>query len=120
MRFIKKLEDTTFLVGQPLQLVCTYRGTPRVYATWKKDGKAIWASYQYNVKSTDSWSVLDILNSDRPDAAGSYTCEISNAAGSDVCHARVRLGKVSQLTTHHQLLRHSLPGQHPNVEVVDR
>lgn len=100
--FIKKLEDTTFLVGQPLQLVCTYCGTPRVYASWKKDGKPIWASYQYNVKSSDSWSILDILNSDRPDAAGTYSCEISNGAGSDVCYAHVRLGNGSKLSTHPQ------------------
>lgn len=94
VRFIKKLEDTTFIVGQPLKLVCTYAGSPRVYVSWKKDGKPIWASYQYNVKTTDSTCVLDILNSDRPDAAGTYCCEISNGAGADACFARVSLGKV--------------------------
>lgn len=94
VRFIKKLEDTTFIVGQPLKLVCTYAGSPRVYVSWKKDGKPIWASYQYNVKTTDSTCVLDILNSDRPDAAGTYCCEISNGAGADACFAHVSLGKV--------------------------
>lgn len=91
VRFIKQLEDTTFIVGQPLKLVCTYTGSPRVSVTWKKDGKLIWASYQYNMKSTDSACVLDILSSDGPNAAGTYSCEISNSAGKDVCHAHVRL-----------------------------
>lgn len=99
MRFITKLEDTTFLVGQPLKLVCTFSGSQRVYVTWKKDGKLIWASYQYNVKTTDSSCVLEVLNSDRPEAAGTYTCEISNDAGSDVCHARVSLGNITNPNT---------------------
>lgn len=95
VRFIKKLEDTAFIVGQPLKLVCTYTGSQRVYVTWKKDDKLIWASYQYNVKTTDSACILEVLNSDRPEAAGTYTCEISNSIGTDVCHARVSLGKVT-------------------------
>lgn len=94
VRFTKQLEDTTFIVGQPLKLVCTYTGSQRVSVTWKKDGKLIWASYQYNIKTTDSTCILDVLSSDRPDAAGTYTCEISNGAGNDVCHAHVSLGKV--------------------------
>ena len=95
VRFIKMLEDTTFIVGQPLKLVCTYAGSQRVYVTWKKDNKDIWASYQYNVKTTASTCILEVLNSDRPEAAGTYTCEISNGAGTDVCHARVSLGNVT-------------------------
>jgi len=96
VRFIKKLEDITFMVGQPLTLACSYVGTQRIYVTWKKDGKLIWASYQYNVRTTASCSLLDVLTSDRPEAAGTYTCEISNSAGTDVCHARVSLGKVTK------------------------
>ncbi|KAI4795897.1 hypothetical protein KUCAC02_029578 [Chaenocephalus aceratus] len=99
VRFVKKLEDTSFLVGKPLTLACTYAGSQRVYVTWKKDSKMIWASYQYNVRTTDSVCFLDVLNSDRPEAAGTYTCEVSNKAGTDVCHARVTLGKVTTLNT---------------------
>ncbi len=60
--------------------------------TWKKDDKLIWASYQYNVKTTDSLCVLEVLNSERAAAAGKYTCEISNAEGTDTCHAHVKIG----------------------------
>ncbi|KAK0143511.1 Titin [Merluccius polli] len=93
VRFIKKLEDTSVIVGQPLKLVCTYTGSQRVHVTWKKDDKLIWASYQYNVLTTDSTCSLEVLYSDRPAAAGKYSCEISNEAGRDVCHAHVTLGK---------------------------
>lgn len=60
--------------------------------TWRKDGKVIWASYQYNMKTTEEACVLQVLNSDREEAAGTYSCEISNAGGRDVCHANVKLG----------------------------
>ncbi|XP_068457588.1 titin-like [Clinocottus analis] len=91
VRFIQKLQDSAFSVGRPLTLRCSYAGSQRVCVTWRKDGRLIWASYQYNVRTTDSCCVLDVLNSDRPEAAGMYTCEISNSAGTDVCHARVSL-----------------------------
>lgn len=94
MRFVKKLEDHTFRVGQSLKLLCTYSGSQRVHVTWKKDDKLIWASYQYNVRTTDSTCFLEVLYSDRPEAAGKYSCEISNGVGTDICHANVSLGKV--------------------------
>lgn len=67
--------------------------------SWKKDGRPIWASYKYNVKTTDNFSVLEILNSDRLEAAGRYSCEISNSENSAICSAQVKLGKI--LTTKH-------------------
>lgn len=60
--------------------------------TWRKDGKPIWASYQYNMKTTEGACVLQVLNSDREEAAGTYSCEICNAGGRDVCQANVKLG----------------------------
>ena len=97
VRFIKKLEDTSFRVGQPLKLVCKYTGSQGVQVNWKKDDKMIWASYQYNVLTTDSTCSLEVLYSDRPAAAGNYSCEITNATGSDFCHAHVRLGNAKSI-----------------------
>lgn len=92
VRFVKKLEDVSHELGKPLRLLCTYTGSQRVHVTWKKDDKPIWASYQYNVKTTNSSCTLEVLNSDRAAAAGKYTCEISNAEGTDTCHAHVKIG----------------------------
>ncbi|XP_078030797.1 leucine-rich repeats and immunoglobulin-like domains protein 1 [Epinephelus lanceolatus] len=94
VRFVRKLEDMTFRVGQPLKLQVTYTGSQLIYVSWTKDGKPIWASYKYNVKKTDNSCVLEILNSDREEAAGRYSCEISNASSSAICHAHVTLEPV--------------------------
>ena len=91
VRFVKKLEDTSYRVGDPLSLSCTFAGSQRVYVSWTKDGKPIWASYKYNVKTTDSLCVLEVLNSDREEAAGLYCCQVSNAEGSATCDAYVSL-----------------------------
>lgn len=92
-RFVRKLKDTTFRVGQALTLRVAFTGSQKISVTWRKNGKLIWASYQYNVQTTDSGCRLDVLNSDREEACGRYTCEISNSEGSDICHANVKLGK---------------------------
>lgn len=65
-----------------------------VNVTWRKDGKLVWASYQYNVITTDSFCILELLNADRVTASGRYSCEVDNGLGSDRCEAQVSiLGK---------------------------
>lgn len=97
MRFLKELEDTTFRLGQPLLLYCVYSASPRVYVSWRKDGKPIWASYKYNVKNTNNSCVLEVLNNDQLEAAGRYSCEISNSENTAVCYAQIKLGKMSNM-----------------------
>lgn len=95
VHFVKKLKDISSEKGKPLRLEVTFAGTPRVNVTWKKDGELIWASYQYNVITTDSSCILEVLNTDRMEAAGRYSCEVDNGVGSDKCEAQVTmLGKV--------------------------
>lgn len=112
VRFVKTLEDTSYSLGHPLSLTCTYIGSQRVQVSWMKDGKPVWASYKYNVKTTDSSCILDILNSDREEAAGFYSCQVSNAEGSAVCDAYVicKTSKkgITPLTQHNTLPYHSL------------
>ncbi|XP_054909006.1 titin-like [Poeciliopsis prolifica] len=105
--FIKKLEDTTFRLGEPLSLYCGFSGSPRVYVSWRKDGRPIWASYKYNVKTTDNSSILEVLNSDRLEAAGRYSCEISNSENSAICSALVKLGKIQTTKQLKELISHS-------------
>lgn len=90
---MRKLRNTYYKIGHPLTLECTFTGSQRIYVSWMKDGKPIWASYKYNVKTTNFSSTLEVLNSDRPEAVGKYSCEISNSEGTDICHALVKIGK---------------------------
>lgn len=95
VHFVKKLRDISSEKGKTLRLEVSFAGTPRVNVTWKKDGKLIWASYQYNVITTDTSCILEVLNSDRMEAAGRYSCEVDNGVGSDRCEAQVSiLGKI--------------------------
>lgn len=105
VRLVKKLRDISSEKGKPLRLEVTFAGSPRVNVTWMKDGKFIWASYQYNVYTTDTSCILEVLNSDRMEAAGRYSCEVDNGVGSDKCEAQVTiLGKIISLNIDIQLL----------------
>lgn len=89
---MRKLRNTYYKIGYPLMLECTFTGSQRIYVSWRKDGKPIWASYKYNVKTTKSSSTLEVLNSDRREAVGKYLCEISNSEGTAICQALVKIG----------------------------
>lgn len=98
VHFLKKLKDVSSEKGKPLRLEVTFAGSPRVNVTWKKDDKHIWASYEYNVITTDTSCILEVLNTDKMEAAGRYSCEVDNGFGSDRCEARVSIiGKVCPL-----------------------
>lgn len=100
--FVKKLEDTSYSVGDPLSLMCTFTGSQPVHISWVKDGKPIWASYKYNVRTSESSCTLEVLNSDGDDAAGLYSCQISNGAGSTLCDAHVICKSSNKgIITHH-------------------
>uniref|UniRef100_H3CBC5 Ig-like domain-containing protein n=1 Tax=Tetraodon nigroviridis TaxID=99883 RepID=H3CBC5_TETNG len=91
VHFVKKLRDISCEKGKPLRLEVSFAGTPRVNVTWKKDGGLIWASYLYNVITTDTSCILEVLNSDRMEAAGTYSCHLDNGVGNDVCEAHVSI-----------------------------
>lgn len=95
VHFVKKLRDIFSEKGKLLRLEVTFAGTPRVSVSWKKDGKPIWASHQFNLINTDTSCILEVLNSDKMEAAGRYCCEVDNGVGSDRCEAQVSLlGKI--------------------------
>lgn len=80
------------MVGQPLRLQVTFTGGKHIHVSWSKDGMPIWASYKYNVKSAPGSCILEVLNYDREEAAGRYSCQISNASSTAVCHSNISLG----------------------------
>ena len=96
VHFVKKLWNISCEKGVPLRLEVTFAGTPRVEVTWRKDGDLIWASDQYNIIKTDTSCVLEVLNSNKMEAAGTYSCDVDNGVGSDKCEAQISiLGKIS-------------------------
>lgn len=99
VHFVKRLRNTFYKIGRPLTLECTFAGSQRIHVSWTKDSKPVWASYKYNVKTTDSSSALQVLNSDSREAVGRYSCEISNSESSAVCHSVVRIGTAAPPST---------------------
>lgn len=88
-RFVKKLKDLSVALGKKLKLQCEFKGAPKMFVTWYKDGKQLYASYRYNTKVTANTCILEALHESKADTAGRYSCEISNSYGTDMCHAQI-------------------------------
>lgn len=87
--FLKRLNDTVFPITSRLKLECTFTGAPKLFVTWYKDGKQLYASYRYNTKVTENSSILECLHECNEETPGKYSCEVSNSYGTDICHANV-------------------------------
>lgn len=87
--FLKRLIDTVLPNNSRLRLECTFTGAPKMFLTWYKDGKQLYASYRYNIKVTENSSILECLHECNKETPGKYSCEVSNSYGIDICHANV-------------------------------
>lgn len=88
--FVKKLTDLHLPMNRLLKLQCSFIGAPKIFVTWYKDGKQVYASYRYNTKVTPNLCILECLHSSSEETSGQYSCEIKNAYGTDICHAQVK------------------------------
>ena len=88
-RFVKKLQNLSIPMSQKLRLECIFMGAPKMFVTWYKDGKQLYASYRYNSKVTENSCIMECLHECNKETAGRYSCEITNPYGTDICHAQV-------------------------------
>lgn len=86
---MKKLKDFSIALGKKLRLECEFKGAPKMFVTWYKDGKQVYASYRYNTKVTKNSCILECLHPCNEETTGIYSCEVSNAYGTDICHAQI-------------------------------
>lgn len=88
-RFVKTLSNISIPMSQKLRLECTFNGAQKLFVTWFKDGRQLYASYRFNTKVTDNSCILECLHECDKNTTGKYSCEVSNAFGRDICHANV-------------------------------
>uniref|UniRef100_A0A7N4NJ03 Ig-like domain-containing protein n=1 Tax=Sarcophilus harrisii TaxID=9305 RepID=A0A7N4NJ03_SARHA len=86
-RFVKKLSDTSTLVGDPVQLQALVEGFQPLSVVWLKDkGEIIRESENVSITFVDNVATLQLM---RPEAAnsGKYICQVKNDAGMRECSA---------------------------------
>ena len=88
-RFVTKLKDISIPMRQKLRLECTFKGAPKMFVTWYKNGKQLYASYRYNTKVTGDSCTVECLHECNKDTPGTYACEVSNSYGTEICYANI-------------------------------
>lgn len=86
-RFVKKLSDTSTLIGDPVELQAVVEGFQPISVVWLKDkGDVIRESENIRISFTDNIATLQLGS---PEAAhsGKYVCQIKNDAGMRECSA---------------------------------
>lgn len=84
---MKKLNDTTAVVGDPAELQATVEGSEPISVVWMKDkGEIIRESENVWMSYSDKVAILQVVNAE-PSNTGKYTCQIKNDAGSQECFA---------------------------------
>lgn len=72
--------------GDPARFECRFSGTKPLKVRWLKAGKELASGQRYRIQSTDTSSVLTMIQTEKSDG-GDYTVEVSNVAGHSSCDA---------------------------------
>lgn len=86
-RFVKKLSDTSTLVGDAVELRAVVEGFQPISVVWLKDkGEVIRESENTRISFIDNVATLQ-LGSPEASNSGKYVCQIKNDAGMRECSA---------------------------------
>lgn len=86
--FIKPLVDMHEILGSFVQICCKISGSLPISVDWQKDGTRISSGVKHKLIQQDNSVSVEIEQLERSDA-GSYSCKLTNAAGSCECSGAV-------------------------------
>lgn len=88
--FIKPLGDMQEILGSFVQICCKISGSLPISVEWHKDGSRISSGVKHKLLQQDNSVSLEMEQLERSDT-GSYSCKLSNAAGSCQCSGTLRV-----------------------------
>uniref|UniRef100_A0A7N8Y279 Ig-like domain-containing protein n=1 Tax=Mastacembelus armatus TaxID=205130 RepID=A0A7N8Y279_9TELE len=88
-KMFKKLEPkVTWKQGVASCLQCTVKGSPELHIHWFLNDRELSEGEKYKISFKNGVATLEIMNLLVTDS-GSYTCEVSNNAGSESCNTHI-------------------------------
>lgn len=95
--FVKKMEPKiTWKQGIAARLQCTIKGSPELHIHWFWNERELSDGDKYKMSFKNGVATVEIMNLVVTDS-GSYTCEVSNNAGSESCNTLVAVKGLSNL-----------------------
>lgn len=86
----------TWKQGIAARLQCSVKGSPQLHSHWFWNERELSDGEQYKISFKSGVASLEIPNLLISDG-GSYTCEVSNHAGSESCNALIAVKGLSRL-----------------------
>lgn len=86
----------TWKQGIAARLQCTVKGSPQLHIHWFWNERDLSDGEKYKISSKNGVATLEIMNLLVMDS-GSYTCEVSNNAGSESCNTLIAVKGLSCL-----------------------
>uniref|UniRef100_G3UK67 Titin n=1 Tax=Loxodonta africana TaxID=9785 RepID=G3UK67_LOXAF len=96
-RFVKKLSDTSTLVGDAVELQAVVEGFQPISVVWLKNGDVIRESENTRISFMDNIATLQ-LGSPEASNSGKYVCQIKNDAGMRECSAVLTVLEPARIT----------------------
>uniref|UniRef100_A0A3B4YAV3 Ig-like domain-containing protein n=1 Tax=Seriola lalandi dorsalis TaxID=1841481 RepID=A0A3B4YAV3_SERLL len=95
--FVKKMEPKiTWKQGIAARLQCSIKGSPELHIHWFWNERELSDGEKYKISFKNGVATLEIMNLMVTDS-GSYTCEVSNNAGSESCNTLIAVKGLSNI-----------------------